>query len=75
MSRPLHELTVREAVAAIDSNAVTSRALADAALVRIAATEPTVHAWAHLDPARAQRLAYLAAHAPVAPLRGMGIGV
>ena len=75
MSRPLHELTVREAVAAIDSNAVTSRALADAALVRIAATEPTVHAWAHLDPARAQRLADRAAHAPVAPLRGMGIGV
>lgn len=73
--RPLHTLTAREALAAMASGAVSPRALADAALARIAATEPRVHAWAHLDPARVARVADAAASAPAAALRGLGVGV
>ena len=74
-SAALHTLTVREAAAAMARGSVTPRAVADAALARIAATDPLVHAWAHLDRDRVQRLADAAAQAPAAPLRGIGIGV
>jgi amidase len=82
-SAELHRLTLAQARAALDAGAVDARALADAALARIAVTEPTVRAWAHLDAARVRRLAATADALPrtsgpgrlALQLRGIGIGV
>jgi amidase len=48
--KPLNELTATEIAAAIGQGAVTCEAVVRACLDRIAAREPQVHAWAHIDP-------------------------
>ncbi len=74
-STPLHSLTLAEAAGAV-ATGVTARALADAALARIAVTEPSVHAFAHLSPAHVRQCAASADNAGArGPLRGLGIGV
>jgi Asp-tRNA(Asn)/Glu-tRNA(Gln) amidotransferase A subunit family amidase len=67
--------TLTETVAAIAAGRSSPREVAEASLARIRATEPSIHAWAHLDPARVQELADSCASAPAAPLRGVGIGI
>jgi Asp-tRNA(Asn)/Glu-tRNA(Gln) amidotransferase A subunit family amidase len=47
--RALHELTATEIVAAIGAGSATCEAVARACLDRIAAREPQVQAWHHLD--------------------------
>jgi len=73
--KDLYHLGLGEAAGAIASGAVSPRALAEASLARIRATEPVIKAWAHLDPERVLRLAAACADQPDAPLRGVGIGV
>jgi amidase len=73
--RDFYHLGLGEAAGAIASGAVSPRALAEASLARIRATEPSIHAWAHLDPERALKLAATRAHGPSGALRGIGIGV
>src|SRR6185503_15603332 len=48
--KPLNELTATEIIAAIGQGQTTCEAVVRACLERIAAREPGVHAWAHLDP-------------------------
>ena len=48
--KPLNELTATEIIAAIGQGQTTCEAVVHACLERIAAREPQVHAWAHLDP-------------------------
>ncbi len=48
--KPLNELTATETIAAIGQGQITCEAVVRACLGRIAAREPEVHAWAHLDP-------------------------
>jgi Asp-tRNA(Asn)/Glu-tRNA(Gln) amidotransferase A subunit family amidase len=48
--KPLNELTATEIIAAIGQGHTTSEAVVRACFDRIAAREPEVHAWAHLDP-------------------------
>jgi Asp-tRNA(Asn)/Glu-tRNA(Gln) amidotransferase A subunit family amidase len=48
--KPLNELTATEIIAAIGQAHTTCEAVVHACLERIAAREPEVHAWAHLDP-------------------------
>jgi len=48
--KPLNELTATEIIAAIGQGQTTGEAAMHACLDRIAAREPQVHAWAHLDP-------------------------
>jgi Asp-tRNA(Asn)/Glu-tRNA(Gln) amidotransferase A subunit family amidase len=48
--KPLNELTATEIIAAIGQGQSTGEAVVRACLERIAAREPEVHAWAHLDP-------------------------
>jgi len=48
--KPLNELTATEIIAAIGQGQITCEAVVRACLGRIAAREPEVHAWAHLDP-------------------------
>jgi amidase len=48
--KPFNELTATEIVAAIGEGRATSEAVVRACLERIAAREPQVHAWAHVDP-------------------------
>ncbi len=54
---PLHALTLTEAAAGIAAGKFSARALADAQLARIAATDATIEAWAHLDPAEVRAAA------------------
>jgi amidase len=49
--KPLNEMTAIEIVAAIEGGSTTCEAVVRACLDRIAAREPAVQAWAHLDPA------------------------
>ena len=73
---PLHALTMTEALAAIAAGTSTARALADAQLARVAATDGAIEAWETLDPAhvRAAAGACDAALKPL-PLAGIGVGV
>lgn len=73
-------LSVTQAAEAIREGRLTSSALVDACLARIAAREAEVGAWEHLDPdlARAQALeadAQSAAGAAVGPLHGVPLGI
>lgn len=80
------ELTTRlltdlpAAARAVDTGAVTSVDLIEAALERAAAWEPRIHAFAWLDPERARRLAAEADRAraegrPLGPLHGVPIAL
>ncbi|MCI0549136.1 MAG: amidase [Candidatus Rokubacteria bacterium] len=53
----LHELTAAEASRRIRAGALSAADLLDACLARIAATEPRVKAWVHLDREGARRVA------------------
>src|SRR5436190_9411667 len=48
--KPLNELTATEIIAAIGQGQATCETVVHACLERIAAREPEVHAWTHLDP-------------------------
>jgi amidase len=76
MREPLHALTLRDAAAAIRNGDLRPVDLGEAALARVRATEPAIHAFAHLDEAYVRRAAAAAGSSPArAPLRGIGIGV
>ena len=69
-------LTLTEAVEAIAERRLTARALADAQLARIAATDAAIDAWAALDPRTcAPRRAMRRGAAGRGALDGIGIGV
>jgi len=69
-------LSATAAATAIRDGALTSEALVRACLERIAAREPTVHAWTHCDPEQALAQARALDRAPSAgPLHGVPIGV
>ena len=72
----LNELTATEIVAAIAAGRTTCEAVARACLERIAAREPQVRAWAHLDPDRVIAQARALDRAPPrGPLHGVPFGV
>jgi amidase len=76
VARPLHLLGAAEAAGLLARGAIASEELVAACLARIAAEEPRVQAWEHLDPelalAQARRLD--AAGRP-GPLHGLPVGV
>jgi Asp-tRNA(Asn)/Glu-tRNA(Gln) amidotransferase A subunit family amidase len=74
----LHAMTLTAAADALAQGALTARALADAQLARIGATDATIEAWAYLDPGHVRAEADRCDAAPRAgrgPLHGIGIGV
>jgi amidase len=68
-------LSASEAVARIEAGTLTSEALVRACLERIAEREPTVRAWAYLDPELALAQAKAADAAKGGVLRGVPVGV
>jgi len=75
MSRELHRLGACDAAEAIAQGRLTSAALIEALLERIAQREPAVHAWAHLDAEGARSAARaLDAQAATGCLHGLPIG-
>jgi len=69
-------LSIAQATAAIAAGALTARALADAQLARVAATDAAIGAWATLDPAHVRAEADRCdAASPRGTLHGIGIGV
>lgn len=75
MSDALHAMSLTSAVKELGIGALTARALAEAQLARIAATDANIEAWAHLDPDHVRRMAERSDGAAKGPLRGIGIGV
>ncbi len=83
----LHAMTLTAAADAMAAGTLTARALADAQLARVAATDAAIEAWAHLDAAHVRAEADRLDAAPRAvngashgatgrgPLHGIGIGV
>ena len=72
----LERLTVREAARRIAAGEITSEALVQACLARIAARENEVGAWAFIDPAAALEQARAADSTPArGPLHGVPIGI
>src|SRR4051812_1203853 len=71
---PASAPTLCEALDAIAPGSMSARALADTALARIAATEPAVHAWAHLSPERVRAAAAACDRGGAGVLHGAGIG-
>lgn len=73
------DLTTLSACAAVEriaSGRLTATSLVEALLARIAGREPTVRAWAHLDPDLALAEARARdAERPIGPLHGLPIGV
>ena len=74
--KPLHQLTAAEALVLLRRREITSEALVRDCLARIAADEPRVGAWEHLDPelalAQARRVD---ATSPPLPLAGLPVGL
>jgi Asp-tRNA(Asn)/Glu-tRNA(Gln) amidotransferase A subunit family amidase len=68
-------LSATEAATAIAAGTLTSEAVVRSCLDRIAAREPIVHAWAHLDPELALAQARMADKASAGLIRGVPIGV
>lgn len=80
MSTGLNSLGLIEAARDISNGVITSRELVDDCLGRIDAFEPTVKAWAHLDPDHARKQADQAdeirrSGKPTGPLHGVPIGL
>src|SRR4051795_12598201 len=74
--KPLNELTATEIIAAIGQGQTTSEAVVRACFDRIAAREPEVHAWAHLDPEAAlARARAFDKSSKRGPLAGVPFGV
>ena len=72
----LERLTAREAAGRIGAGEITSAALVEACLARIAAREGEVGAWAYIDPAAALEQARAADAAPAqGPLHGVPIAI
>jgi aspartyl-tRNA(Asn)/glutamyl-tRNA(Gln) amidotransferase subunit A len=76
----LTDLGAREAAERIRRGEVSSHALTEACLARITKLEPTVLAWAHLDPGGAlaaarERDAEARAGRPRGPLHGVPVGI
>jgi Asp-tRNA(Asn)/Glu-tRNA(Gln) amidotransferase A subunit family amidase len=72
----LHRLTASEAGRLITAGEITSEALVQACLARIAARESEVGAWAFLDPAAALAQARAADRRPArGPLHGIPVGI
>lgn len=75
---PLHALSLSAAAKAIAAGTLTARALADAELARVAATDAAIDAWAHLDSDHVRAAADRCDAVPPAargPLHGIGIAV
>ncbi|MSP52343.1 MAG: amidase [Alphaproteobacteria bacterium] len=69
-------LTAAEAAAAIATRRLTSEALVRACLHRIEQNEPSIHAWAHLDPERSIAEARARdATVSIGPLHGVPVGI
>jgi Asp-tRNA(Asn)/Glu-tRNA(Gln) amidotransferase A subunit family amidase len=80
VSQNLTAMSARKAAAAIKTGRLTALALVEACLERIAAREPTVHAWSFLDPDMARQHARLAdawraAGHLLGPLHGLPVGI
>jgi Asp-tRNA(Asn)/Glu-tRNA(Gln) amidotransferase A subunit family amidase len=76
MEAALHRWSLSFAAAAIASQRVSARGLAEAQLSRIAATDGAIGAWSALDPAHVRREAERCDAAKAhAPLAGIGVGV
>jgi Asp-tRNA(Asn)/Glu-tRNA(Gln) amidotransferase A subunit family amidase len=80
VSKDLTALSAEEAADAVRTGRLTALALVEACLERIAAREPTVHAWSFLDPDMARQRARLAdawraAGHLLGPLHGLPVGV
>ncbi|MEP7181192.1 MAG: amidase [Betaproteobacteria bacterium] len=76
--KPLHALTLAEAVGGIAAGKFHARALADAELARIDATDAAIQAWTHLDRGAVHAAATRCDATPAkdrSPLHGVGIGV
>lgn len=72
----LTSMSAREAAAAIRAKEISSLELVDACLQRIEDREPTVNAWAFLDPERARAAARACDNAPATgPLHGVPVGI
>ena len=72
------DLSIPEAAAALRAGTLTSRQLAEATLARIAALNPKLHAFTHLNPdalLEADRADAMLAQGPHPPLCGIPIGV
>jgi len=75
---PLHTMPLATAADAMIAGTLTARALADAQLARVAATDAVIEAWAHLDPDHVGAEAARCDAAPRegrGPLHGIGVGV
>jgi amidase len=76
MTTALADLHAAAAADAIRAGELSSEALVQACLERIAEREPTVHAWKHVDPEAALAQARARdAEAPGGPLHGVPVGV
>jgi len=74
----LHTMSLTATADAIAQCALTARALAEAQLARVAATDTAIDAWAHLDPGHVRAEADRRDAAPRVgrgPLHGIGVGV
>ncbi len=69
------DLRLTDAIAAMAAGTLTARALADAHLARIAATDAAIEAWAHLDPVHVRAEADRCDAALRGSLAGIGVGV
>jgi len=72
---PLESLGVLQAVELLARREITAQALVAACLHRIAAEEPRVQAWEHLDPERTLAQARAADADPRPPLYGLPVGI
>jgi Asp-tRNA(Asn)/Glu-tRNA(Gln) amidotransferase A subunit family amidase len=79
LAEDLSTLTASEAAPRVASGSISSEELTRACLDRIAATEPVVHAFAHLDPEYAvaqarESDAWRRSGKPIGPLHGVPVG-
>ncbi|MEP6657565.1 MAG: amidase family protein, partial [Betaproteobacteria bacterium] len=71
-----YAMSLSSAAREIAIGALTARALAEAQLQRIVATDQAIEAWAHLDPGHVRRMADRCdASSDTGSLRGIGVGV
>lgn len=76
MMPDLNRLSATELAAALRARELRAIDVTEACLARIAAREPTLHAWAHIDPDYARAEARALDAGPVrGPLHGLPIGV
>ena len=72
-----HSISLSQAADAIARGELTARALAEAELARVEATDASIEAWAHLDPGRVRAEADRCDGMAGArgPLHGIGVGI